>query len=159
MRILSRSFVVLCLIAVGYVLGASGAFAPSSSLAEEKQAGPSKEALESIKGATTALNATMALLQQEGAYVPAIVGINSFATTVGGVNAIEDLETGRGVDPETFAGLYANQAVAEVAAHLGKDEEGRVTYKNKVVRMYSVARLKDLFARRTGKAEGIEAKP
>ena len=160
MRTMARGFIAVGLLAFGYVLGVHGVFAPSASLAEDKKDGPSKEAMDKVKGANDALGSTMAMLQQEGAYVPAILGVNSFAVTVGGVNAVEDLETGRGVDPETFAGLYAGQAVAQVAEHLGKDDEGRVTYKNKVVRMYSISRLKALFAKRTKQvATSTENKP
>jgi hypothetical protein len=148
MRIMKRGVLAVSLVMLGYVLGVHGVFAPAASLAQEASAGVSKETMEKVKGATDGLSTAMAALQQEKAYVPAILGVNAFATTVGGVDAMNDLETGRGVDPETFAGLYAGQAVAEVAEHLGKDEEGRVTYKNKVVRMYSISRLKELFAKR-----------
>ena len=160
MRTLARGFFAVSLLAFGYVLGVHGVFAPSASVAQEKKDGPSKETLEKIKGANDALGTAMAVLQQDGSYVPAILGVNSFAVTVGGVNAVEDLETGRGVDPETFAGLYAGQAVAQVAENLGKDDEGRVTYKNKVVRMYSISRLKALFAQRAKQvATSTESKP
>jgi hypothetical protein len=87
-------------------------------------------------------------LQDEKRYVPAILGLNAFATTVGGVDAIADLESAQGVDPETFAGLYAGQAVPEVAEHLAHDAQGRVTYKGRVVRLYNPTRLKQLFAAR-----------
>lgn len=149
MRKLNRGLYALALLAVGYVLGASGVFAPSLSIAQEESDGASKETLDKVRTAGAALIEAMAALEQEKSYVPAIVGINSFATSAGGVNAIQDLETGRGVDPETFAGLYAGHAVAEVAEHLGKDDDGRVTYKNKVVRMYPISRLKEMFNSRS----------
>jgi hypothetical protein len=88
------------------------------------------------------------MLQEEKRYVPAIQGLNAFATTVGGVDAIADLESGQGVDPETFAGLYAGQALAEVAESLARDAEGHLTYKNKIVRVYSSTRMRQLFAMR-----------
>ena len=62
------------------------------------------------------------------------------------MDAVADLDSGQGVDPVTFAGLYAGRAIQEVADHLSYDEEGRLLYKNKVVRMYSIERLKRLFA-------------
>ena len=79
---------------------------------------------------------------------PATKGLNAFAVSCGGVNALDDLEAGNGVDPETFAGLYAGLAKPDVAAQLGRDDQGRITYKNKIVRMYPVSRLKKLFATR-----------
>ena len=48
----------------------------------------------------------------------AIIGVNYFAVSVGGIDAIRDLEEDRGVDPETLAGLRAGFAVPEVAEHL-----------------------------------------
>jgi hypothetical protein len=90
----------------------------------------------------------MQMLQDEKRYVPAILGLNAFATSVGGVDAIADLESGQGVDPETFAGLYAGQAVPEVAEHLAHDAQGRVTYKSRIVRLYNPTRLRQLFAAR-----------
>lgn len=156
MRMLNRGVFAVGLLSIGYILGASGAFSPSLSIAQEAADGASKETLEKVRTANDAVAGAMAALEQEKAYVPAIVGINAFATTAGGVNAIQDLETGRGVDPETFAGLYAGHAVAEVAEHLGKDEEGRVTYKSKVVRMYPISRLKDMF---TVRSKQVGAKP
>jgi hypothetical protein len=157
MRKLNRGVYAVGLLSVGYILGASGAFSPSLSNAQEAAADAvSKETLEKVRTANDAVAGAMAALEQEKGYVPAIVGINSFATTAGGLNAVQDLETGRGVDPETFAGLYSGHAVAEVAEHLGKDDEGRVTYKSKVVRMYPISRLKELFDQR---AKQIGAKP
>ncbi|MEO1982765.1 MAG: hypothetical protein ABGZ24_19825, partial [Fuerstiella sp.] len=48
----------------------------------------------------------------------AMIGTNYFAVSVGGIDAIRDLEEGRGVDPETYAALYAGYARPEVAKHL-----------------------------------------
>lgn len=78
------------------------------------------------------------------------------AVLAGGINAVDDLESGRGVDPETFAALYADEATEDVKLHLGKDEDGRLTYKNKVVRIYPISRLKKMQAQRliiTGEAK------
>ncbi len=117
------------------------------------QAEPQAEALpnalrDRLRETDRALSETMQVLQDEKRYVPAIQGLNAFATSAGGVDAVADLESGQGVDPETFAGLYAGQALAEIAEHLARDAEGHVTYKNKVVRIYSLTRLKQLFAAR-----------
>ena len=154
MRIVIRSACALTLVAVGYVLGSSGAFHLAVSRAQEAGQGPSSETVDKIRAANESLNAAMQVLQQEDRYTPAINGINAFAITAGGANAIRDLETGRGVDPETFAGLYAGEAIDEVAQHLSRDEQGRLTYKNKVVRMYPISRLKNMFANRINLAGG-----
>ncbi len=105
----------------------------------------SEEAVKQVQTAVESLRAAVAALRQDGRYNAATQGINTFAVTTGGLDAVEDLESGRGVDPETFAGLYAGLATDEVSARLGRDEQGRLTYRNKVIRLYSVARLKKAF--------------
>ena len=77
---------------------------------------------------------------------------------------MRDLEEGRGVDPETFAALYAfedqelgatgkterifKRFGVDVSQHLDSDDHGRIRYKGKVVQMYSTDRLNQLFKRR-----------
>jgi hypothetical protein len=93
----------------------------------------------------------------------AVIGTNYFALSVGGIDAIRDLEEGRGVDPETLAALYAGFARPEVAKHLNlrktegtsgalvlkiEDADGRLRYKGTTVRLYSPTRLRELFERR-----------
>ena len=93
----------------------------------------------------------------------AFIGINFFGVSVGGINALRDLEEGRGVDPETFAALYAGFAVPSVAKHLNlkkrlvtggrldlqiESADGRLRYKGAAVRLYSRQRLSEMFARR-----------
>ena len=85
----------------------------------------------------------------EGKYEAITEGINTFLVLTGGGNAREDLESGRGVDPETFAGLYAGKALPEIQTLLGLNEHGQITYNNEVVRLYPKSRLKKLFAQRT----------
>lgn len=89
----------------------------------------------------------------------AISTLNYFAVSVGGIDAIKDLEEGRGVDPETLAALYSGYALPEVARHLNLKFErggkiridapdGRLRYKGTVVRMYSPSKLRELYALR-----------
>lgn len=89
----------------------------------------------------------------------AISTMNCFAISVGGIDAIRDLEEGRGVDPGTLGALYAGYALPEVARHLNLKYErggkiridapdGRLRYKGTVVRMYSPSRLRELYALR-----------
>lgn len=81
-------------------------------------------------------------------YVPAVKGYNPYAVMVGGLDARGDLERGPDVDPITFIGLYAGEALDDVKEKLGKDEQGRLTYNGRLIRLYSITRLKQLDARR-----------
>jgi hypothetical protein len=148
MRLIPRTFVCLCLLAAGYALGAVHVGAPSPLRADPGTSAIDGPVRDKLRSAEQALAEAMQMLQDERHYVPAIAGLNAFATTVGGVDAVADLESGQGVDPETFAGLYAGQALPEVAEHLAHDAQGRVTYKSRVVRLYNPTRLKQLFAAR-----------
>lgn len=147
MRSVTRGLVVAGLFAAGYACGTAGLFAPVTLNAQTEQ-GPSSEAIEKIKAAFNTLTGAMATLQGEQRYTSVTNGVNTFSVTVGGLNAAQDLEEGRGVDPETFAALYAGLATDEIKDKLGRDESGQMTYNGKVVRMYSVSRLKALFAER-----------
>ncbi len=102
-------------------------------------------------------------LRATGYEKTAFIGTNYFAISVGGIDAIRDLEENRGVDPETFAALYAGFAIPSVAKHLnlkkttnldGRLElkiealDGRLRYKGAAVRLYSPEKLRELFMRR-----------
>jgi hypothetical protein len=151
----------LALLTMGYVVGASQILSPGVLLAQGKSktkaaadaqaaAQPlSDETKTKIKAAADALKAAMEALQSEGRYDSAIKGVNAFAVLSGGGNSLEDLKRGvGGVDPETFAALYANLATDQVVVDLGRDAEGRMTYKNRVVRMYPVSVIRAAYARR-----------
>ncbi|MEM1063329.1 MAG: hypothetical protein AAGJ97_13470 [Planctomycetota bacterium] len=134
---------VACLV-VGYcsawVLPAGPLEAQSSSLSNEN--------LDRLRKAQVLLSTVQGALVSEGAYVPAIRGLNTYATLSGGTDAISGLESGRGVDPVTFAGLHAGLANDEVAPRLGEDAEGRLTYNGRVVRMHSIRTLEEAFSTR-----------
>jgi hypothetical protein len=151
----------LVLLTIGYVLGASQILSPGTLLAQGKSkskaaadaqaaAQPlSEETKTKIKAAADALKAAMEALVAENRYDSAIKGVNAFAVLSGGGNSIDDLKAGvRGVDPETFAALYAGLATDQVVVDLGRDAEGRMTYKNRVVRMYPVSVIRGAYARR-----------
>jgi len=87
-------------------------------------------------------------LEVAGRYQSITDGLNVFLIMSGGGNAREDLESGRGVDPETFAALYAGKAIPELQPLLGLNEHGQITYNNEVVRLYSKSRLQRAFAER-----------
>ncbi|MBW3538920.1 MAG: hypothetical protein KY476_01495 [Planctomycetes bacterium] len=148
MRALLRTGGMLTLVAVGYVLGSAGFFSPSSATAQQANDPLNDQHKERIKLAYDALNAAQATLEQDDLYEPAVKGLNSFAVLAGGIDVRNDLETTQTVDPETFAGLYADLAVDEIAADITFDEEGRLLYKNKIVRMYPISRIRQLIAQR-----------
>jgi hypothetical protein len=153
MRKVSRSFAVLGLIALGYVWGAS-----SSPVVQAQGIGddPIEDA---IAKAQSALEDVKTALIDEDKYTPATKTLNVSSLMAGGVDAIADLEAGRGVDPETFAALYAGYAADEIAAEIDKDEKGRLTYKTKVVRLYSITRLKQVYQARLKYAGDSEDQP
>ncbi|HTI51222.1 MAG TPA: hypothetical protein VL475_09730 [Planctomycetaceae bacterium] len=141
------------LLTLGYVLGASQMLSPSAALAQGDAAKAAASGVEvseetkiKIKAAATALKAAMDALVDEGKYTAATKGVNSFAVLTGGVHAIRDLERNAVVDLETYAALYANLATDSVAAELGRDENGNLTYKNKVIRIYPVSAIRGKYA-------------
>lgn len=160
MVVMKRMFLGLALVGFGYVLGSQSHF--NGLRAQDEAAGPSDDAKKKIAEANDALKKAVEQLKLENRYESATKGINSFAVMVGGLNAKEDLESGRGVDPETFAALYTaaydlkkNNIKDETLAdwidinQLSYDSEDRLTYQNKVVRIYPVSRLRKLNAQRS----------
>jgi len=156
--------IAVCFLTIGYVLGTSDIAAPQVVQAQdeekEEDASPLSEGTrERVKAAIATLDVAKEALEGDGHYTSVTIGINSFAVTCGGVDAVKDLERGTGVDPETFAALYAGQATNEIVEHIGRDNKGRLTYKNKVVRMYPVSRLKKMLEQRdklSGKEDVVE---
>lgn len=160
MRKIGNSLGVLMLLVIGYVAGSVGLVSAPGLSAQDKNddAGPSKDAVLKITAGLDAIKVAADALKREGRYNPATRGLNLFGVSVGGLNARDDLDKGRGVDPETFAALYAGQASGEVEEHIARDDQGRVTYKGKVVRLYPISRLIRLFKERAQYA-GDEAAP
>lgn len=149
------------LVAFGWFLGAGGTLQPArlDAQAQPADAGLSEDASQKVKAAIDAAAAAAATLQAEQRHAPITTGTNAFAVLSGGVNAMEDLASDRGVDPETFAALYADLAIDEVKAKLAKDENGRLTYEGKVVKLYPISRLKKMFAEREKLLTSKGAKP
>lgn len=106
------------------------------------------EVLTAYRNVTKSMRELNSLLSAGGQNTTVSSGLNFFAVSVGGVNAEQDLEEGRGVDPETFAALYADLASPKIAEHLDYDELGRLRYKKNVIRLYSRDRLRALFHER-----------
>jgi len=149
----SRRLLQLCVLGlvltVGYVWGRSdGSVGTSQVAAQDPVAGPSEETQRKIQAANDSLKIALEGLKAESLYNPATQGMNVYGVLSGGLDAIDDLESGRGVDPETFAALYSDLALDEVQQNLSKDAEGRLTYKNKLIRVYPITRLKRQHAKR-----------
>ena len=142
-------------IGLGYFLGASGLTGTVSAWAQNEEEKPaaataaagasSEEAQKKITTAFEALKAAREALEAESLYTSATKSMNSFGVLSGGLNAVEDLETGRGVDPETFAALYADLATEEIKLKLSKDDKGRLVYNGKLIQMYPISRLRKTF--------------
>lgn len=159
MRPIWKTVSVVGLLSLGYVLGTTGALTPTPLGAQAAaEGGPSAESLAKLKEAFAAIKGAAETLEQENLYVSATSTLNVFSVMAGGLNAIQDLEDGRGVDPETFAALYSGEAKPEVKEHLDYDDQGRLTYKGKVVRIYPKQRMKKIFLERTKFSAGGPAK-
>ena len=84
----------------------------------------------------------------DGDYEAVTEDLNAFLILSGGSDAVADLESGNGVDPETFAALHAGQARPEIQELLDFNDDGQLTYNGQVVRMYSRSRLRLIYADR-----------
>ncbi len=139
----------LAMLSVGYLSG-SGALSLQSSLtAQDASVELSEETATKIHTANEALKSAMDALQQDGKYEGLSETPNAFLILCGGGNATEDLASGQGVDPETFAALYAGSVKPEIKDALTKDDQGRLLHNDQLVRLYSRTRLEKLFAERT----------
>lgn len=150
MQRVSTAFVGLVFaagIAVGCFLSAPAM--PLEAVEDETVVQYSKDVRLAYQKSRKAMTDLNNLFVASGTQTSASGGINYFAASVGGIDVEKDLEEGRGVDPETFAALYADRANAKISEHLDYDEEGRLRYKKNVIRLYSRDRLKQLFNRRT----------
>jgi hypothetical protein len=153
MRRWKSAVIGLSLLGAGYLLGSFDAFEARPLTAQEPELSVAKDTAEKIRAADLALREASDALRSEGRYESATDSVNAFLVMCGGGDARADLESGTGVDPETFAALYAGQAIPDIADLLDRDEENRLTYNGQVVRMYSKARLQRLYAERTKIAE------
>lgn len=154
MRLILKPVVSLSLFGLGLLAGSQwNHWSAQSPVQAQDAAGaadaPSEEVVKALKAAQTALESAKSTLTTDNKYRPATRTLNVSMIMAGGVDAVADLEAGRGVDPETYAALYAGDAIDEVATELGKDENGRLTYKGKVIRMYPISRLKQVYQERT----------
>jgi hypothetical protein len=155
MRTIPKVAGVLAVFAIGYFAGQVAPQLTTQAVGQEDAAASSEggkalseETKAKIKAAADAMNAAVEALKLDQAYTSATKGLNTFGVLVGGFDSLKDLEDGRGVDPETFAALYAGLAADEIAEKVGRDPEGRVTYNGRLVRMYPVSRIRALYSAR-----------
>jgi len=141
------SFVVFL---AGYAAGTFCGQLPQQIQATQEDDDPkySRDILEAYRKSYKGVRELNNLYVAGGQSTAAYGGMNYFAASVGGIDAEKDLEEGRGVDPETFAALYAGLAVPKIAENMDYDELGRLRYKKVIIRLYSQDRLKRLFHHR-----------
>lgn len=159
MRISVRVLSAAGLLALGYLVGSHHPF--PAVYAQNDAVTVSEDAAKKIIEANDALKKAVDQLKLESKYESVTKDVNPYAVLVGGINVKDDLESGLGVDPETFAALNIaayqlkkNNVKDEQLADwvdtnlLGYDSNGHLTYRNKVVRMYSISRLRKLYAQK-----------
>jgi hypothetical protein len=134
------------MLGAGYLFGAIGAWDARTLTAQD--ANVTDSVRDKIVAANAALQQAADALKSEGQYEAVTEGVNACLVLSGGGNAKQDLESGTGVDPETFAALYADRALPEIQENLARDADNRLTYNGKVVQMYSRSRLQRLYAER-----------
>ena len=144
---------ITCLILSSFVMFAVHSLQAQSGLSKKEDFNIysldlSKETLEKIKSANDALIAAMEALKNEGKYAAASDIPNATLILSGGGNSLQDLENGLGVDPETYCLLYANLGAVEILDKLTTDDQGRLLYNNKVVKLLSPEKMKSVGARR-----------
>ena len=181
MRNSMRLFVAASLVTFGYFLGSTPVFRAAQAQSEEEM--PSEDAIRKIGEAHSLLKAAAQQLITESRYTSVTKAVNPYSVFVGGINVKDDLESGHGVDPETFAAL--NVAAYDLKHNtlkeekdrrdrkadkenedgladwidtnlLGYDNNGRLTYRNKVVRLYSISRMRKLNAQRLVVLSGMK---
>lgn len=168
MRNSMRLLVVCGLVGFGYFLGSC--HVDRIVLADAEEELPSDDSVKKITDAHNALKTAAQQLTIESRYSSVTKAINPYSILVGGLNVKEDLAAGHGVDPETFAALNVaaydlkknplkgeksdaadDNALADwiEVKLLTFDANGRLMYDGKLVKVYSISRLRKLNAQRT----------
>jgi hypothetical protein len=132
------------MLGLGYLAGSGGLSLNNRAMAQDK----GSAANDKVKALHIALTEAVDALTTESRYGAITQGPNAFLALAGGGDARQDLDSGAGVDPETFAALYAGKAIPEIADQVQKDDQGRLTFNGNVIQMYSRTRLQQVFAER-----------
>ena len=142
----------VAMLAAGYMWGAGAlnGFSLERGVTAQGTDTPLSEDSEAkVRAAHDTLKAAMDALQQDGLYAGLSDSPNAFLILAGGGNAMDDLQSGQGVDPESFAALNAGQVTQEIRDALTRDEQGRLLYNDQLIRLYSRSRLEKVLANRT----------
>lgn len=142
------------LIGAGYLCGTAQLLVRTAGAQPDVEI--SESTADKVRAANEAVRTAMQALESEGAYTGITLAPTSYLVLSGGGNAQADLDSGNGVDPETFAALYAAMQIPGedglidpvIKEALAIDAEGRVTYNDEVVKLYSRETLRNRFATR-----------
>ena len=99
MRTVYRTAFAAAFMAVGYVLGTLQIFDPAE-LKAQGAAGGESSTSDKIKAAQKAVEEAQQAMVLDKSYQPVIEGLNSFAVTVGGVDALKDPASTRRPSPD-----------------------------------------------------------
>lgn len=142
------------LVGTGYLCGMAHMFVGIAG-AQPASDDLSDAAADKVRAANAAVRSAMQTLESENSYDSIMLMPNSFLLLSGGGSARNDLESGNGVDPETFAAIYAamwiegeDGLIDPLIKEALSIENGQVTYNGEVVMLYSRERLQEYFANR-----------
>jgi hypothetical protein len=131
---------------LGYIAGVAGLGTNTPAAAQESGAATKPNV--KLGAAISAVSEAADTLKADGHYEVITQGVNSFLVLTGGGNAKADLESGQGVDPETYGALYAGLVIAELADQITRDDSGRLVFNGQVIHMYSKSKLQRVYANR-----------
>jgi hypothetical protein len=137
----------LGVLAAGYFLGVSQPGFGVNANAQDAPASSSKPNPK-LAAAIQSLSEAADALKTDGLYEPITTGTNAFLVLSGGGNAKADLESGNGVDPETYGALYAGLALPELQDQITRGDDGRLMFNGQVIQMYSKNKLQRVYASR-----------
>jgi hypothetical protein len=146
MRRWQSALAYMGVLTLGYLAGVSGIGTTTPAAAQEAAAIVKPNV--KLGAAITALTEAADGLKADGHYETITQGVNSFLVLSGGGNAKADLESGQGVDPETYGALYAGLVIPELADQITKDDGGRLVFNGQVIHMYSKSKLQRVYANR-----------
>jgi hypothetical protein len=146
MRRWQSAFAYTGVLTLGYIAGVSGLGTTTPASAQEAAAATKPNV--KLGNAITAISEAADTLKTDGNYDTITQGTNAFLVLSGGGNAKADLESGQGVDPETYGALYAGLVIPELADQVTKDDNGRLVFNGQVIHMYSRSKLQRAYANR-----------
>jgi len=146
MRRWQSALAYMGVLSLGYIAGATG-LSTSGTASAQDEAATGKPSIK-LGAAITALSEAADSLKADGHYDAITQGVNSFLVLSGGGNARADLESGGGVDPETYGALYAGLVIPELADQITKDDSGKLVFNGQVIQMYSRSKLQRVYANR-----------